>query len=50
MHDHRIIESIAPRWWPVIVGIDNDGITKATRQRPTVSPRKTLSENPAIEG
>ena len=49
-HDHRTIESIAPHWWPVIVGITNDGTTKVGRQRPTVSPRKTLSENPAIEG
>src|SRR6266849_3811038 len=48
-HDHRTIESIAPRWWPVIVGITNDGTTKVGRQRPTVSPRNAV-ENPAIEG
>ena len=47
-HDHRTIESIAPRWWPVIVGITNDGTTKVGRQRPTVSPRNAV-ENPAIE-
>ena len=49
-HDHRIIESIAPRWWPVIVGITNDGTTKVGRQRPTVSPRETLSETLPLRG
>ena len=34
----------------VFFGIANDGITKVRRQGPTVSPRKTVSENPAIEG
>ena len=34
----------------VFFGIANDGITKVRRQRPTLSPRKPVSENPAIEG
>ena len=33
----------------VFFGIANDGITKVRRQRSTLSPRKPVSENPAIE-
>jgi hypothetical protein len=42
-------EPIASRSRVVFFGITNDGITKVRRLRPTVSPRKTRSENPAIE-
>jgi hypothetical protein len=49
-HGPQATEPIAPRWWPIIVGIANDRITKMRRQRPTVSPRKTVSENPVIDG
>ena len=34
----------------VLFGIASDGMTKVRRQRPTLSPRKTVSDNPAIEG